>query len=49
MMGSHPAAEGKTLHASSMSNSVPLFEIVLENKSLGVVGLWGIVEFGNSD
>lgn len=32
MMGSHPAAEGKTLHASS--SSVLLFETILENKSL---------------
>lgn len=40
---------GKTLHASSMSNSVLLFETTLENKSLAVLGLWGIVEFENSD
>lgn len=43
MMGSHLAAEGKTLHASS--SSVLLFETILENKSLVLLDfgeLWNL-------
>lgn len=41
---------GKILRASSMSNSVPLFETSLrKKKSWRLLGLLGIGEFGNSD
>lgn len=44
MMGSHPAAEGKTLHASS--SSVLLLETILENKSLVFLDLGEVWNLG---